>query len=70
MSFGLGTAIGPLAAGYLVRFGFVVPFAFGAGLALIGVVLVYTQIEETVSPPPDGTGGPLQEPGVSSTPSD
>lgn len=49
MSFGLGTAIGPLAAGYLVRFGFVAPFAFGAGLAVIGLVLVYTQVEETVS---------------------
>ena len=49
MSFGLGTALGPLMAGYLVRFGFVVPFAFGAGLALVGFVLVYTQVEGTVA---------------------
>jgi hypothetical protein len=51
MSFGLGTAIGPLAAGALVRFGFVVPFAAGAALALVGFLLVYTQVEETL-----GTG--------------
>ena len=52
MSFGLGTAIGPLAAGFLVRFGYATPFVFGAALALVGVVLVYTQVEETVN-----TGG-------------
>jgi MFS family permease len=44
MTFGLGVAIGPLAAGYLVRFGFVVPFAFGAVLAAVGAVLVATQV--------------------------
>ncbi|MFB6360079.1 MAG: MFS transporter [Halobacteriales archaeon] len=48
MSFGLGTAIGPLAAGYLVRFGFVVPFVFGAALASLGFLLVYTQVSETL----------------------
>jgi MFS family permease len=48
MAFGLGVAIGPLASGYLIRYGFVVPFAFGAALAAIGAVLVYTQVEETV----------------------
>lgn len=48
MSFGLGTALGPLMSGVLVQFGFMTPFAFGAGLALLGVVLVYTQVEETV----------------------
>lgn len=57
MSFGLGTAIGPLAAGYLVRFGFVVPFAFGAGLATLGFLLVYTQVEETLDGPA-GEGTP------------
>jgi MFS family permease len=51
MSFGLGTALGPLSAGYLVRFGFVTPFLFGAGLALLGFVLVYTQVEETLDRP-------------------
>lgn len=49
MSFGLGTALGPLASGFLVRYGFVAPFAFGAGLATMGLGLVYTQVEETVS---------------------
>ncbi|NHN58089.1 MULTISPECIES: MFS transporter [Halorussus] len=49
MAFGLGTAIGPLASGFLVTFGFVWPFAFGAALAALGLVLVYTQVEETVS---------------------
>jgi MFS family permease len=52
MSFGLGLAIGPLASGYLIRYGFVVPFVFGAVLAAIGAILVYTQVEETVD------GGP------------
>ncbi|WP_435179662.1 MFS transporter [Halorussus sp. AFM4] len=49
MAFGLGTAIGPLASGFLVTFGFVWPFAFGAALAALGLALVYTQVEETVS---------------------
>jgi MFS family permease len=66
MSFGLGTAIGPLAAGFFVRFGFLAPFAFGAGLGLIGLVLVYTQVAE---PQPsedptvdDGTGSETVSP--------
>ncbi len=46
MSFGLGTAIGPLTAGALVGFGFAVPFAFGAALAAVGFVLVFTQVAE------------------------
>jgi MFS family permease len=58
MSFGLGTAIGPLSAGYLVRFGFVVPFAFGAGLATLGFLLVYTQVQETVDRTADEAGPP------------
>lgn len=48
MAFGLGIAIGPLASGFLVGFGFVYPFAFGAGLALVGLALVYTEVIETV----------------------
>jgi MFS family permease len=44
MMFGLGIAIGPLTSGYLVRYGFVIPFAFGAALAVIGIVLVATQV--------------------------
>ena len=55
MAFGLGTAIGPLASGVLVTFGFVWPFAFGAALAAVGLALVYTQVEETV--PAGGEAG-------------
>ena len=56
MSFGLGTAIGPLTSGFLVRFGYVTPFAFGAVLAALGFVLVYTQVYETVAVGGDSTG--------------
>lgn len=50
MAFGFGVAVGPFLSGFLVDLGFVVPFAFGSGLALLGVVLVQTQVEETVEP--------------------
>jgi MFS family permease len=56
MGFGLGIAIGPLASGYLVGIGFVVPFAVGAVLAVLGLVLVATQVEETVDV--EAAGGP------------
>lgn len=49
MAFTLGTAIGPLIAGSLVRFGYVVPFAFGAVLAGLGAALVFSQVEETLT---------------------
>ncbi|WP_049934527.1 MFS transporter [Halalkalicoccus jeotgali] len=48
MAFGLGTAIGPLASGFLIRYGYPIPFAFGGILACVGVVLVYTQVHETI----------------------
>ena len=48
MAFGFGTAVGPLASGLLFGFGFVVPFAFGAVLALAALALVVTQVEETL----------------------
>jgi len=50
MAFGFGVAFGPLLSGFLVEFGFLAPFALGAGLAAIGVVLVATQIEEVATP--------------------
>jgi MFS family permease len=50
MAFGFGVAFGPLMSGFLVSFGFVVPFAFGAALAGVGAILVWTQVEETVTP--------------------
>ncbi len=48
MAFGFGTAVGPLASGTLYGYGFVVPFAFGAVLAVLALVLVVTQVEETL----------------------
>ncbi|KYH27662.1 multidrug resistance protein MdtG [Halalkalicoccus paucihalophilus] len=56
MAFGLGVALGPLSAGFLVGLGFVVPFAVGATLALVGFGLVYTQVEETVESGIHSTG--------------
>ncbi|MFB6303173.1 MAG: MFS transporter [Haloferacaceae archaeon] len=52
MAFGLGIAVGPTAAGYLVRFGFAVPFLFAAGLGAVAFVLVYTQVSDTIEPSP------------------
>jgi MFS family permease len=48
MGFGLGTALGPLVSGVLVGFGFAVPFVVAAAAAVVGLALVYTQVEETV----------------------
>lgn len=70
-SFGLGTALGPLSAGFLVRFGFLTPFAFGAGLAMLGLVLVYTQVEETLERSGwDPHGAPNRQPPGASTADD
>ena len=48
MAFGFGTAIGPLASGVLYGYGLVTPFAVGAALALVALLLVVTQVEETL----------------------
>ena len=48
MAFGFGTAIGPLASGVLFGYGFVTPFAFGAALAVAALVLIVTQVDETL----------------------
>lgn len=48
MAFGFGTAIGPLASGVLYGYGFVTPFAIGAALAMVALLLVVTQVEETL----------------------
>ena len=48
MGFGFGVALGPLASGWLVGFGFLVPFAVGAALAVVALVGVVTQVEETL----------------------
>ncbi|MFB6129990.1 MAG: MFS transporter [Salinigranum sp.] len=61
MAFGLGTALGPLVSGLLVAYGFVVPFAAGAALAVVALALVYTQVDETVSPDVEAEGGPAPQ---------
>jgi MFS family permease len=49
MAFGLGVAVGPLASGLLFNLGsFETPFFFGGGLAAIALVLVYSEVEETL----------------------
>ncbi len=50
VSFGLGISLGQFISGFLVRFGFVVPFLAGGALAAVGLVLVLTQVEEDVPP--------------------
>ncbi|GAA0657640.1 MFS transporter [Salarchaeum japonicum] len=61
MSFGLGTAIGPLAAGVLYSIDYAAPFVFGGVLALVGLVLVYTQVAETVDPDAEPAGAAPQD---------
>ncbi|WP_254830207.1 MFS transporter [Haloglomus salinum] len=56
MAFGLGVAFGPLVSGFLFSFGLLAPFAFGAALSLLGLLITVTQVEETLgtgSTPPD-----------------
>ncbi|MFB6103387.1 MAG: MFS transporter [Haloplanus sp.] len=50
MAFGLGVAIGPLASGYLERFGFAVPFLAAGTLATLALLVVSTQVAETGDP--------------------
>ena len=50
MAFGFGVAAGPLLSGFLVAWGFVVPFALAAALAGLGVVVVVTQVSEVNAP--------------------
>jgi predicted MFS family arabinose efflux permease len=53
MAFGLGVAVGPLAAGILFNLGgFLTPFAFGGVLALLALALTYTQVEDTITDSP------------------
>ncbi|AFK19056.1 MFS transporter [Haloferax mediterranei ATCC 33500] len=52
MGFGLGIAFGALFSGVLVGFGFAVPFVAAAGLGVVGLYLVSTQVVETVSVTP------------------
>jgi MFS family permease len=50
MAFGFGVAAGPLLSGFLVQFGFQIPFLLAAGLAAVGTGLVVTQVEEVRTP--------------------
>ena len=47
MLLGIGLSIGPLYSGFLVQFGYKVPFVTAAVLAALAAALVYTQIPET-----------------------
>jgi len=64
MAFGLGIAAGPLLSGFLVGFGFPVPFLVGAGLATIGAVLAWTHLEDI-----DTSKGHQSVPAAGDTPS-
>ena len=57
--FGLGTAIGPLVSGVLEGIDYVAPFAFVAGLGVLALLLVTTQVYD---PETDDTPGPGGEP--------
>jgi MFS family permease len=46
MAFGIGLSIGQLIAGFLVGWGYLVPFATGSALALLSTLLVWTEVEE------------------------
>ncbi len=50
--FGLGIAFGPLIAGFLVSYGFEVPFLVGGALSLLGAWVVYRYVPETVEQKP------------------
>lgn len=50
MGFGFGIALGPLASGVLVAWGFIWPFAVGSVLAIIALACVVSQVEETHEP--------------------
>jgi len=62
-AFGFGVALGPLASGFLVRYGFAVPFLFAAGLSVIAFVLTRIEVEESL-------GTVAEEPAGEATPQD
>lgn len=49
MGFGLGIALGPLLAGVLAVYSFVMPFIVGGALSLFGAWAVYQYVPETVN---------------------
>lgn len=54
MGFGLGIALGPLIAGLLAVYSFLLPFLVGGALCLLGAWLVYRRAPETVHRAPGG----------------
>ncbi len=50
LGFSLGVAVGPLLSGILAEWGFAVPFVFAAGLAILSVLLILTQVHEVRRP--------------------
>jgi MFS family permease len=54
MGFGLGIAIGPLIAGVLAVYSFLLPFVVGGVLCLLGAWLVYAMAPETVKHSAEG----------------
>jgi len=60
MAFGLGVALGPLASGVLYNLGgLVAPFTFGTALAVLALILTYTEVEDTLTG--SGAGGPAPQ---------
>ncbi|MFB6193604.1 MAG: MFS transporter [Halobaculum sp.] len=56
--FGLGVAIGPLVSGVLVTVGYAVPFLAVAGLGLVALLIVFTQVGEPDVGERDASGPP------------
>lgn len=50
MAFSFGVAVGPFLSGVLVGWGFAIPFVFAALLAVIAVVIIFTQVEDVNRP--------------------
>jgi MFS family permease len=51
MGFGLGIAVGPLIAGFLVSSFFALPFIIGGFMAVVGAVVVWRAVPESVKKP-------------------
>jgi len=49
MGFGLGLALGPLIAGFLAVYFFELPFLIGGAMLVIGAIIVYIYVPETIS---------------------
>lgn len=58
VSFGLGIALGQFISGFMVQFGYFVPFASGAVLAGVGLLLVHTQVDDDSIGTDEGGSGP------------